>query len=71
MDHFILGGGTDSLLFFIAILDQVFFFFFFLYSGDKLFIRYVLSKYFLSVGSLSFAFLRGVFQRKDLTLMSV
>ena len=70
MDHFILGGGTDSLLFFIAILDQVFFFFF-LYSGDKLFIRYVLSKYFLSVGSLSFAFLRGVFQRKDLTLMSV
>lgn len=69
MDHFILGGGTDSLLFFIAILEQVFFFF--LYSGDKLFIRYVLSKYFLSVGSLSFAFLRGVFQRKDLTLMSV
>ena len=65
MDHFIFGGGTDSFLFFIAVLEQVCFFFFFpLYSGDKLFIRYVLSKYFLSMGSLSFSLLRGVFQKK-------
>lgn len=68
MDHFIFGGGTDSFLFFIAVLEQVFFS---LYSGDKLFIRYVLGKYFLSVSSLSFSSLRGVFQRGDLTLMSV